>query len=112
MMTSLCGPVLAEQLQATALPNLGFLFSQGSHTTVCLVSWEREWQSHTCSGASLVPAAKPCYKEEVGASPCWGGEVRRQLAIACLPQKRCQTAKQLCWQLPGGYVQLTKPEKP
>lgn len=111
-MMSLCGLVLAEQPQAMALPDLGTLVSQGLHPTVCLVSWESKWQSYTCTGTSPLPAAKPCYKEKAKAAPCRGGEVRRQLAVACLPQKCCQTAKQLCWQLPGGYVQLTKPEEP
>ena len=39
-MTSVRGLVLAEQLQAMALPDLGILASQGSHPMVYLVSWE------------------------------------------------------------------------
>lgn len=43
MMTSLHGLGLAEQLQATALRDLGIPVFQGLHPTVCLVSRESKW---------------------------------------------------------------------
>lgn len=110
-MTSLRGLVLAEQLQTMALLDLGILVFHGSHPTVCLVSWESKWRSHVYPGASLVPAAKLCYKEEARVAPCQGGEVCRQLAIACLPQKSVKQQNSCVGQLPDGSVRLTKPEE-